>query len=329
MRQDEKNGLTGRRTMKSMGPIVAARHTPRSRGFIHIAHFCVATVLACLLGGCAWLDVKQRELALRPTPGRPAAYAEGQPALQAAFQPGDLRWTVPVPRAGEPGPADRLSLWWLPQPRKDAPVLLYLHGTFRNLYANLPKIDALRRAGYAIVAVDYRGWGDSTPIVPSEETIAADVRAAWAEVQRRQPDPGRRVIFGHSMGGAAAVTLASTLHRGSDFGALALESTFSSGPDVAAAAGFWGRVGAALTTLRFDSASRIGRVDAPILMLHGTADKTVPVQVGRRLRDAAPPGTRWVEVPGGSHSDLHAEAPEIYQQAFKDLMQQLTPPYTP
>ena len=46
-------------------------------------------------------------------------------------------------------------------------------------------------------------------------------------------------------------------------------------PDVAAAAGFWGRIGATLTTLEFDSLAKIGRVDAPVLMLHGSADKTV------------------------------------------------------
>jgi len=291
--------------------------------------WCAAWWLLCGLGGCAWLDLQQRELALRPTPGRPAEYADGQPALRAAFRPGDQRWTVAMPVPGEPGAADRLSLWWLPQPRADAPVLLYLHGTFRNLYQNLPKIQALRQAGYAIVAVDYRGWGDSTPLVPSEDTINADVRVAWAEVQRRQPLPGRRVIFGHSMGGAAAIALASTLHEGSDYGALAVESTFTRLADVAAAAGFWGRIGAAVTTLRFDSLARIARIDAPLLMLHGSADTTVPVEVGRRLRDAAPAGVRWVEVPGGSHSQLHREAPAIYQQAFRDLMQALTPPYIP
>jgi uncharacterized protein len=201
--------------------------------------------------------------------------------------------------------------------------LLYLHGTFRNLYQNLPKIQALRQAGFAVLAVDYRGWGDSTPIVPSEASITADVLVAWAEVVRRQPDANKRVIFGHSMGGAVAISLASSLHQGPDYAALVLESTFTRLPDVAAAAGFWGGVGAALTTLKFDSISRIGQVDAPILMLHGTADKVVPIEVGRRLRDAAPAGTRWIEVQGGSHSQLHQEAAGLYQQTFKDLIGRL------
>jgi pimeloyl-ACP methyl ester carboxylesterase len=291
------------------------------------------------IGGCAWLGDKQSQLALRPTPGRPA----NLPPDEQLFRPGDQRFLVPVPAAQRPGAtagatSDQLALWWLPHADPQAPVLLYLHGTFRNLYQNLSKIDALRDAGFAIVAVDYRGWGESTPIVPDEETIAADARVAWAEMLRRAPNPQRRVIFGHSMGGAVAVRLASTLNvaagqgagaRG-DYAALVLESTFTRLPDVAAAAGFWGRVAATFTTLKFDSASRIRQVDAPILMLHGTSDTTVPVGLGRNLRDVAlqggPPSVRWVEVAGGTHSQLHTEAASVYRQAFTDLIQQLGNP---
>ena len=289
-----------------------------------LARRLASAVLCCLLlptlPGCAWLAAKQSHLALRPTPGRPAGLA---PDAQL-FRPQDERFTVPQARPGQATP-DQVALWWLPHADPQAPTLLYLHGTFRNLYQNLSKIEALRDAGFAIVAVDYRGWGDSTPIVPTEATIDADVRLAWAELQRRQPVPGKRVIFGHSMGGAVAVTLASSLRHGSDYGALALESTFTRLPDVAAEAGFWGRVAAGLTTLEFDSLAKIKRVDAPILMLHGDADRTVPIALGRRLRDAAPPGVRWVEVPGGSHSLLHSQAPEIYRRAFADLMKASTP----
>ena len=242
-----------------------------------------------------------------------------------SFRPGDERFVVPSPHAALGATPQQVAMWWLPQPDPQAPALLYLHGTFRNLYQNLPKIEALREAGFAILAVDYRGWGDSTALVPSEATIHADAALAWAELKRRQPDPVRRVVYGHSMGGAVAVRLASGLKHGQDYAALVLESTFTRMPDVAAAAGFWGRVAAATTTLEFDSLSRIGAIDAPLLMLHGSADRTVPVELGRRLRDAAPPGVRWVEVAGGTHSRLQSEFPAIYQQTLRDFIHTLNP----
>ena len=328
----------GRVKGRNMALIVAAgRARPANARGVVLLRFVLLCALGLSLGmalsGCAWLSAKQSQFALRPTPGRPASLADDS----VLFRPGDVRWRVPVASAAAGGTAngtakaaqpDQLALWWLPHADAQAPTLLYLHGTFRNLYQNLSKIDALRQAGYAIVAVDYRGWGDSTSIVPTEETISADAREAWAEVLRRQPDASRRVIFGHSLGGAVAVRLASTLQgplqtpraSGTDYAALVLESTFTRLPDIAAAAGFWGRMAAIATTLEFDSLSRIGRIDAPLLMLHGSADRTVPVALGRRLRDAAPAGVRWVEIPGGTHSRLHSDAPELYQQALRQLL---------
>jgi len=280
-------------------------------------HWAKALVLSCLcvaLASCAWLDTKQRQLALRPTPAVGASFD--------GLRQGDLVLNRTLPGAAD-GAAERVQLWWLPHPDAQAPTLLYLHGTFRNLFQNLPKIDALREAGFAIVAVDYRGWGESTPIVPSEESIYADARLAWQELQKREPNACRRVIYGHSLGGAVAVELASQLKFGTDYAALILESTFTSLPEVSAAAGFWGQLGAMLTTLRFDSRSKIGNVDAPILMLHGEQDHTVPVDLGRQLRDAAAADTRWVEIPGGSHSRLHSYAPQTYQQAMHELIEQV------
>jgi hypothetical protein len=274
-------------------------------------------LLLLSLAGCAWLIDKQHALALRPTAGQPAGFD--------GLRTGDERRLVPVDGGGN-GTTQQLALWWLPNSDPAAPTLLYLHGTFRNLYHNLPKIEALREAGFSIVAVDYRGWGDSTPIVPSEATIVADAWRAWDDVVQRQPDPGRRVIYGHSMGGTIAVRLASELVYGRDYGALAIESTFTSLPDVAAAAGFWGRVGAVLTTMDFDARSRIGAVEAPVLILHGGKDRTVPIELGRQLRDAARPGARWVEFPDGTHSRLHSQFPEQYRQAFGELIGQLPPP---
>ncbi len=65
------------------------------------------------------------------------------------------------------------------------------------------------RLGYSVLAIDYRGFGDSTRILPSEESAGQDAIAALRELARRQPEPSRRFVYGHSLGGAIAIDLAS------------------------------------------------------------------------------------------------------------------------
>jgi pimeloyl-ACP methyl ester carboxylesterase len=269
------------------------------------------------LAGCAWLDAKGRTVMYRPTPGHPDTFA--------GLRAGDETYLISVP-GNQPGTIDKLAIWWLPPSDPAAPTLLYLHGTFRTLYRNYPKIEALRAAGFGVLAVDYRGWGDSTPITPSEKTIVADAAVAWAEFVRHQPEPNKRVIYGHSLGGAVAIDLASRRHVASDYAALIVESTFTNLADLAAsAAGPVGPIAVWISGESFDSFAKIGKIDAPILMLHGDHDNTVPVTLGRKLRDAAPAGVQWVEIPGGSHSRLHEDAPELYRQALTALTAALPP----
>jgi uncharacterized protein len=270
--------------------------------------------LAATLAGCAWIDTKQRELVYRPTPGRPADFI--------GLRTGDQTFTLDVPGARADQP-DQLQLWWLPGPNAQAPTLLYLHGTFRNLFQNYRKIDALRGAGFAVLAVEYRGWGESSAVLPSEASINADAAVAWSEFVRRQPDPHKRVIFGHSMGGGVAIELASQKRAGSDYAALILESTFTRLPDVAKSTGVLGWVVSWFSTQQFDSIDKIGKIDAPILMMHGTADKTVPFALGRALYEQAPAGTRWVPFDGGSHSGLDREQPERYRDSVRSVIAQL------
>lgn len=297
-----------------MGSIVARFLSAHVRGTSRWAALCVTICLSSWLAGCAWWEVKERELVYRPSPGRPADFK--------GLQAGDEMFTISVPGT-TPRTPDSLAMWWMPNPDPQAPTLLYLHGTFRSLYRNHPKMEALRDAGFSVLAVDYRGWGDSTAIVPSEPSILADADVAWTELMHRQPDPKKRVIFGHSMGGAVAIDLASRKHYRVDYGGLITESTFTSLPDVAAAVGTIGTIASWITRQKFESARKIARVDAPILMMHGDRDNTVPVELGRKLRDAAPPGTRWVEIAGGTHSWLHREAPGIYREAVRTTINQL------
>ncbi len=281
------------------------------------------TLGVSMLSGCAWLDTKQRQLIYRPTPGVPAHFT--------GLRAGDEQFFLPVPAtpdtlstgeapitsatAASPLAPQRIEMWWLPNADPDAPTLLYLHGTFRTLVANVRKIEALRTAGFSVLAVEYRGWGLSTPIVPSEKTILQDADIAWAELVRREPRPQQRFIFGHSMGSGVAVDLTSRQRPQSDYAGLILESAFTSFPDIASELNSVAGVIALSSDERFASIDKIKRIDRPLLMLHGNLDKTVPMVLGERLFAAANPPKTWVMIEGGRHSDLDDKGREHYQQA--------------
>lgn len=262
--------------------------------------------LAGPLSGCSTLDERARRAIYRPSRERPDGFA--------GLAPQDRQWSIAWDAAGSP--AQQVQLWWLPNENPEAPALLYLHGTFRNLYRNHPKLLALRAAGFSVLALEYRGWGDSSPLVPSETSIHQDADIGWAELVRLQPDPRRRAIFGHSLGGAVAVHLAARQAGRGAYGGVILESTFTSLPAVAAETTWLAGPLTELTGQRMDARARIGRIKTPLLMLHGTADKTVPFVLGQRLFEAAGPNKAFVAIEGGSHSNLHTEAATLYRQTI-------------
>lgn len=275
------------------------------------------------ISGCAWLDAQQRQIIYRPTPGVPADF-EG-------LRAGDERYFVNVaPAAGlhameaRPGGADeqRVEMWWLPHADSSAPVLLYFHGTFLNLFQNLHKLEALRTAGFSVLAVEYRGWGLSTPITPSERSILQDAAVAWNELQRREPRAGMRVIYGHSMGSGVAVDVASRLRANTDYAALILESAFTSFDEVAHDAGWFASLLASFNRERFASIDKISQVHAPLLMIHGGADTTIPLRLGAKLFAAANPPKQWLRIEGGDHADLDQVGSVAYQTALQRFKNQ-------
>lgn len=269
--------------------------------------------------GCAWLDARQRQMIYRPTPGIPADFA--------ALRTGDERYFVKLPavsaepekesQAGIPsGGGPHVEMWWLPHADKTAPTLLYFHGTFRTLFDNWHKMEALREAGFSVLALDYRGWGLSTPITPSEQSILQDAELAWRELQRREPRAAQRVIYGHSMGSGVAVDLASRLRAPADYGALILESAFTSFTDVAREAGFFARFLLYFNKERFASLDKIAQIHAPVLMIHGSADTTIPLWLGQQLFARANPPKAWLTIEGGDHSDLDQVGHAAYQASL-------------
>lgn len=218
---------------------------------------------------------------------------------------------------------ETVNAWYRPSTNPDAPTVLYLHGARWNLNGSAFRFEAWADMGYSMLAIDYRGFGASSRVLPSEVSATEDATLALRELARRQPDPSRRFVYGHSLGGAIAIALAAQEDM-PPFAGLIVESSFT---NVAAMAGTlrWGWVPGIhlLVTQPFDSLSRLARVEVPTLFLHGTGDRVVPHTMSDELHAAAvlvpPEQRRVVKIEGGSHSGSGRGGP-LYRTAVEDFI---------
>jgi fermentation-respiration switch protein FrsA (DUF1100 family) len=228
---------------------------------------------------------------------------------------GVQEFTLPVPAGGV---AQNIHAWWWPAADPRAPALLYLHGSRSNLTDQVQRLALLRGFGFSVFAIDYRGFGRSDGDLPSEETVYEDARAAWDWLAQKQPDPAKRYIYGHSLGGAVAVDLAAALSKEVAAG-LIVESTFTTLVDIAKEWSFpWLPLGA-LMSQKFDSVSKISKVAIPVLVVHGDVDREVPSRFAQALYAAATGPKKLLLVEGGGHSDSMGTGAEAYRQALSDF----------
>lgn len=231
---------------------------------------------------------------------------------QRIFSPEESqRWWREAPQGTEifdlkHNNGDTVRSWYWQQSAPDAPTVLYLHGARWNLHGSVFRMESWMDMGFSVLAIDYRGFGDSTHLLPSEDTAYHDALLALHELARRQPDPARRFIYGHSLGGAVAIDLAARTQDISVAG-IVIESSFTSIRDMLGTLEWGSLPGAGLfVTQRFASDRKLAAVTTPLLILHGTGDRVVPHTMSDELYAAArsvPPGLkRLVKLEGASHS---------------------------
>jgi uncharacterized protein len=264
--------------------------------------FAAVFLATAIVAGCAYLETKQGELIFRPAEGAWRGYSA---QAATAFEE---HW-IPVGNEG-----DKLHAWYSPAADKNAPVLLYLHGARWNMTGSVTRIPRWNRMGFSVLAIDYRGFGQSTARSPTEALAYEDAEAAWKYLDKLAPQ-AKRVIFGHSLGGAIATHLAA---KQPEADGLILEGTFTSIADMVKETK-WGFLPVGLlVTQRFDSLERIAKIKVPTLIAHGTEDNIVPFHMSEKLFAAANMRKRFFRADGGSHHNLTASYFDDYSRAVKE-----------
>ena len=242
----------------------------------------VVVVYGLLVGSLFWF---QRSLLYVPPGDRPDIAAAAITGLQAV--------------AIESEDGLDLTHWYRPPATSGGPVVVLFHGNAGHIGDRAAKYRPLFEAGFGVFLAEYRGYGGN-PGSPTEEDLTADGHSVLTFLAGQGVAPERTVVYGESLGTGLAVKMAADR----PVAGLVLEAPPGSIAEVAQAH-YWYVPAKWLIWDKWNVIDLLDRVDAPLLLLHGDADRTVPVRFGRRVYEAATGEKAAVFVPGGGHVDLY------------------------
>ena len=294
-----------------------------------------ALAVLAYLGLCGYMYVEQRHNIFLPVPDM----------LTTPERIGMQYEEVHIP-SGSGSERGELYGWWIPAERADAPTILYLHGNDMNIshVQDIAHASRLHRMGYNLLMIDYRGYGKSTGGEPSETKVYEDAESAWDYLTKRidampragaskpgsvlrrtsakqQAGASRRVfIYGHSLGGAIAIELAS--HHPEAAG-LIVESTFTSMAEMGKRE--YGYLPVTwLLNQYFDSLDKVSKLKIPVLYIHGTMDTLVPYTMSERLYEKTPQPRYLTLIKGGGHGNSGLVGWVEYRDAFSGFIKRYT-----
>lgn len=167
-------------------------------------------------------------------------------------------------------------------------TMVFFHGNAGNRYLAAKFAAPLRRPDREVIVASYRGYGGN-PGGPTEIGLYRDGAAFLRSARASRPK--KMYLFGFSLGAGVALRLAAD-HPVD--GVITL-GAFSSLKDMVPR---WAR---GLMPDRFDNLASIRSVQAPIMIMHGSADDVVPFAEASKLKSAAGGGARLVQLRNGTH----------------------------
>lgn len=209
--------------------------------------------------------------------------------------------------------------WYVPLENHRG-VVLFSHGNAGNLSGRIESIQLLRSFGFSVLAYDYGGYGHSTGS-PSETRCYADIRSMWDYLREERGIPAEEILlFGRSLGSAPTAELATSVRPG----AVILESAFLSTPDIARSTLLFRPV-TWLIRHRFENEDKVGRISAPLLIIHSPEDEVIPYAHGRELFARANEPKTFLEIAGG-HNIGFVLSEAVYRRGWEAF---LTPIFGP
>lgn len=190
---------------------------------------------------------------------------------------------------------------WHARAPQGRPTVLYFHGNAGSLDSRPRRLQSLIDNRFGFLALEYRGYGASSGS-PSETGLMLDAKAAYEHLIEAGLKPQDIVISGESLGSGVAVQLAAA----HPIAAVSLQAPYAAAVDIGAQR-YWFLPVRWLMKDQFRSIDHIGKVKAPLLMIHGEHDQTIPFAQGQKLFAAANQPKEFVAVPHAGHEIIGME----------------------
>ena len=204
---------------------------------------------------------------------------------------------------------EKLHGWWMPRSKAPFGTLIYFHGAGLNIGYNVTQAFWMRQLGFNVLLLEYRGYGLSGGDFPTERSLYQDAETALRYVTDVQQIPEHEVfVYGHSLGGAIAIDLAS---KHPTLAGLIVHNSFTTMAEMVARSSYarWFPVQWILTQ-RFESLAKVAKLEVPMMLIHAEKDPLVPVEMGKRLYRAAKSSSKKLVV---VETNLHHNAADVYK----------------
>lgn len=192
------------------------------------------------------------------------------------------------------------------------PILLLCHGNTGNISFPFWYYRFFQTLGVNFIAYDYPGYGLSEGLPSESGFFDSGIRVVRFICEKFKVSPGELFHYGLSLGGSVAIELAIRFGgRG-----LVLEAPFTSSRNM-------GRELYKIIPLyylvpdRFKNLEKISKIPVPLLIIHGTADATIPLSMSQQLYQCAPEPKELYVVEGGGHTNLGVVGGSQYEGKLK------------
>jgi uncharacterized protein len=258
----------------------------RKKSFLYRISSAFLLMLLCYVGIVGWMYVNQRSLMYFPD--------KNIKDIKEYALPG----TEDFMTESEDG--TQIQIWFHKPVNPDMPVVLFYSGNSYNLSQKETKFKELLNLGYGFIAPSYHGFGRSGG-TPSKEAILGDARTAIKVLNAKGYQTKDTILMGESLGSGVALEMAM-YHK---FKGILLYTPYTSISDRARE--IYGYIPVKyLLKDDFINDDKIGRINTPILIVHGTNDDIIPHSHSEALYRLAQEPKKIVIYDGKNHNNLDA-----------------------